>query len=255
MVKGEKPVEIKILVANRVNQEKLIAEHGIAFWIKHNKNYYIFDTGQKNALFHNAAELNIPLQSAAGVILSHPHYDHTGALNQLLAINKKMAVFGHQKIEDKLLNNSSRQENINFNPIIEPTEIAPGLWLTGRLPDKYLDKVKEHKYYEEAKFENSLFMETSKGLIVLTGCSHGGIVSILKYISEISEQNIYGLAGGFHLIDKNQSELAVIALELNKMNLKKIYPLHCTGFQGQKYLLDNCRADVEIVAAGEEIFN
>ena len=248
-------MEIKILVANRVNQEKLIAEHGIAFWIKYNKNYYIFDTGQKTALFHNAHRLNIPLQSAAGVILSHPHFDHTGALNQLLAINKKMAVYGHQKIEDELLNNSSSQEIINFNPITEPAEIAPGLWLTGRLPDKYLDKVKDHKYYEEAQFENSLFMETENGLIVLTGCSHGGIVSILKYIDEISGKSIYGVAGGFHLVDKNQSELKEITVELNKMNLKKIYPLHCTGFQGQRYLLDNCKADVEIAAAGNIIFN
>ena len=71
-------MKTKILVANRVNQEKLIAEHGIAFWIKYNKNYYIFDTGQKTALFHNAAELDIPLQAAFGVIISHPHYDHMG---------------------------------------------------------------------------------------------------------------------------------------------------------------------------------
>ncbi|MFN2363765.1 MAG: MBL fold metallo-hydrolase [Halarsenatibacteraceae bacterium] len=248
-------MQIKILVANKVNQEKLIAEHGLAFWIKYNQKKYLFDTGQKTALFHNAAELDIPLQAAAAVILSHPHYDHMGALVQLLAVNKKMAVYGHQKIEDELLKTGSSQKLLNFNPVTEPTEIAPGLWLTGRLPDKYLDKVKDHKYYQAAKHENSLFMETAKGLIVLTGCSHGGIVSILKYINEISDQNIYGLAGGFHLIDKNQAELAAIAGELNKMNLKKIYPLHCTGFIGQKYLLDNCQAEVEIAGAGEDIFN
>lgn len=248
-------MQVKILVANKVNQEKLIAEHGIAFWIKYNQKNYIFDTGQKTALFHNALELDIPLQSASGVIISHPHFDHMGALADLLAINKKLEVYGHQKIEDELLKESSLQEVINFNPILEPTEIAPGLWLTGRLPDKYLNKVKDHKYYEVAKHENSLFMETSKGLIVLTGCSHGGIVSILKYINEISAKNIYGVAGGFHLVDKNQTELAAITAELNKLNLKKIYPLHCTGFDGQKYLLDNCQAEVEIASAGAEIFN
>ncbi len=248
-------MQIKILVANKVRKERLIAEHGMAFWIKYNQKKYLFDTGQKTALFHNAAELDIPLQSAEAVILSHPHYDHMGALDQLLAVNKKMAVYGHQKIKEEFLKTGSAQKIINFNPVTEPTEIAPGLWLTGRLPDKYLDKIKDHKYYEEAKSENSLFMETSKGLIVLTGCSHGGIVSILKYINEISDQNIYGLAGGFHLIDKSQSELKAIAAEFNKMSLKKIYPLHCTGFIGQKYLLDNCQAEVEIAAAGEDIFN
>lgn len=248
-------MQVKILVANKVNQEKLIAEHGIAFWIKYNQKNYLFDTGQKSALFHNAAELDIPLQSAEAVILSHPHYDHIGALAQLLAVNKKMTVYGHQKIEAEFLKTSSIQEIINFQPVREPTEIAPGLWLTGRLPDQYLDKIKDHKYYQEAQSENSLFMETSKGLIVLTGCSHGGIVSILKYINEISDQNIYAVAGGFHLIDKNQAELATIATELNKMNLKKIYPLHCTGFSGQKYLLDNCKAEVEIAGVGADIFN
>lgn len=248
-------MQVKILVANRVNQEKLIAEHGIAFWIKYDHKNYIFDTGQRTALFHNASELDIPLQSASGVIISHPHFDHMGALAQLLAINKKLEVYGHQKIEDELLKESSWQEIINFNPVLEPTEIAPGLWLTGKLPDEYLDKVKDHKYHEEAGYENTLFMETPKGLIVLTGCSHGGIVSILKYINEISAKNIYGVAGGFHLIDKNQAELAEIAAELNKINLKKIYPLHCTGFKGQKYLIDNSKADVEIASAGEDIFN
>ncbi|MGM0421195.1 MAG: MBL fold metallo-hydrolase [Bacillota bacterium] len=245
----------QVLVDNRVMKDELIAEHGISFWLEYKGTNYIFDTGQEYALIHNAEKSNILLQNASGIFLSHSHEDHVGALDELISLNNKTTIYGHKKVGEEIINKVEQSKSkINFVEVTTPREIEKGLWLTGQLSSKYLNEVADTKYYEEAKKENSLFLETEKGLIVLSGCSHAGIANILKYIQELTGKSIYGIAGGFHFIGKSDTELTKIIDSINKLEVKKIYPLHCTGFNGQKFMKDNCTAEVQIVAAGDKIF-
>jgi len=79
-------VRITILVDNYVRQRGLLAEHGWACWVETPTCRLLFDTGQGPALQPNARELGIPLETANAIVLSHGHYDHTGALGEMLNV-------------------------------------------------------------------------------------------------------------------------------------------------------------------------
>jgi 7,8-dihydropterin-6-yl-methyl-4-(beta-D-ribofuranosyl)aminobenzene 5'-phosphate synthase len=79
--------------------------------------------------------------------------------------------------------------------------------------------------------EQSLVLETSKGLVVITGCAHPGIVNIVRRAKELYDHEIYLAMGGFHLGGKSRGELRNIIAELRQLEVRKVAPRHCTGEQ------------------------
>jgi 7,8-dihydropterin-6-yl-methyl-4-(beta-D-ribofuranosyl)aminobenzene 5'-phosphate synthase len=77
--------------------------------------------------------------------------------------------------------------------------------------------------------EQSLFLKSDSGLIVITGCSHPGIVEILRRVKTLNNSNIYLVVGGFHLMNHSPSQVTKIIEEIRKLGVKKIAPTHCTG--------------------------
>jgi len=250
-------MEIKILSDNTVYRDGIMAEHGLSFWLKYDGQQYVFDTGQGLVISRNAEKLGINLAQIDSVIISHSHDDHLGGLSRILSLNPAVKVYGHpnikktyqQKLEEKITVKNQvygKPARIkNFIPAEKPLKIAKGLWLTGILPG-------EHKH-KEARVENSLVCETSRGLVVLVGCSHTGIIKILNYIKSLSNKPVLAAAGGFHLYKKEKEELREIAQAFAETGVKIIYPLHCSGFMGRKMLQENCRAEIKLAAAGEDI--
>ena len=250
-------MEIKILSDNTVYRDGIRAEHGLSFWLKYDGQQYVFDTGQGMVITQNAERMGINLAQIEGVFISHSHDDHLGGLGKILALNPAVKVYGHpaikktyqQKMEEKrTVNNqvSGRPARIeNFIPVEKPLKITEGLWLTGTLPGE-----NKHK---EARIENSLVCETSRGLVVLVGCSHAGIIKILNHIKVLSNKPVLAAAGGFHLYKKEKEELREVGQDFAATGTRIIYPLHCSGFTGRKILQENCRAEIKLVAAGEDI--
>jgi 7,8-dihydropterin-6-yl-methyl-4-(beta-D-ribofuranosyl)aminobenzene 5'-phosphate synthase len=148
------------------------------------KGRILFDTGDDSEkLIYNMKQLNIVPETIDKVIISHNHWDHTGGLKEFLKANSKAQVF-HPK---------------SFS---EPTEISPGVYSTGALGG--LIK------------EQSLVVNTEKGNLVITGCAHPGLESIIERSRELGE--IYGVVGGFHGFSKLE--------KLQEIEL--IAPCHCT---------------------------
>lgn len=87
-------IRIRVVVENTVQQPRLLAEHGLAYWIEWPDGRALFDTGQGTVLVANAFKLDVPLNRTDAVILSHSHYDHTGGLSDVLPLNRA-AVFTH----------------------------------------------------------------------------------------------------------------------------------------------------------------
>ena len=86
-----------VLVENSA-REGLAAEHGLAFWIETPQGPILFDTGQGTALVNNAGRLNLDLGAAHFLVISHGHYDHTGAADQILARNDKLMAVYHPEV-------------------------------------------------------------------------------------------------------------------------------------------------------------
>ena len=81
-----------------------------------------------------------------------------------------------------------------------------------------------------------LGIDTSKGLVVIAGCSHAGIVNILQDISAQTGRQIYMVVGGTHLVDGDAERIRRTVEELKKMNIQKIAVSHCTGEAGAEKL-------------------
>ncbi|MCP5103503.1 MAG: MBL fold metallo-hydrolase [bacterium] len=77
--------------------------------------------------------------------------------------------------------------------------------------------------------EQSLILDTDKGLILITGCSHPGIVSIVKKTMEIRKKKVFMALGGFHLWGKPENELKTIIAQLKELGVVKVGATHCTG--------------------------
>ena len=88
-------IQITTLVENSVFRPGLLAEHGLAFWIEYNGQRILFDAGQGQVLEHNARELNVRLEDADAIVISHGHFDHVGGLPAALRRDRPVDVFLH----------------------------------------------------------------------------------------------------------------------------------------------------------------
>ncbi|TDX51405.1 MBL fold metallo-hydrolase [Orenia marismortui] len=270
-------LKVKILVENRVAKENLLAEHGLSFLISYQGENYLLDTGQGLVLINNMNNLGIEVSDIDGVILSHGHYDHGNGLKDILALNSEIEVYAHpesfrvkysKKGDDLVLRglNINREEIKNFNSIEEATEIIEGLWLTGKIARINDGEIISKKFKKEVEGtieedgfsdDQSVFIETEQGLVVLLACTHAGVINTLEYIKKISEgQKIRAIIGGMHLINASQKRINETVDYLDHLDFELIVPLHCTGFKAMKAMIEKFRDKVKLGEVGEEfIFN
>jgi len=228
------------------------SEHGLALWINYGDKQILFDTGQSNLLLNNAEILNIDLADTGAIVISHGHYDHTGGLSTVLDIAAKAKIYLHPAAaEPKFSQKASITKYIGMSDstkrIIQrchviwtatPAQIFPGMSVTGQVPrmNDYEDVggaffVDENcQKPDQLLDDQTLFIESSKGLIVVFGCAHAGVVNTLDYISKLTgEKSIYAVIGGMHLLNASPIRIASTIETFKKYRVQKIVPLHCTG--------------------------
>ena len=245
-------IRITTLVENTASGAGLLAEHGLSFWIEYDDKRILFDTGQSDILIRNAKVLGINLVDTDAVILSHGHYDHTGGLAALLDIAVKAKIYLHPAaIETKFGKRTSGAESIGMPEIAKKaigdheviwtekcTQIFPGITVTGQVPRMnnfedvggafFLDE--NCKKTDELLDDQTLFIETSKGLVIVFGCAHAGVVSILYRIAHLSEKKqLYAALGGMHLLRASKKRIERTENVFRDYGLQKIGPAHCTG--------------------------
>ncbi len=99
--------------------------------------------------------------------------------------------------------------------VVEPLEISRDVFLTGEMGDRVIEQL--------------LIVNTSQGLIVITGCAHPGIVNVLRKAKEIVNRKVHLVFGGFHLQGKSDEEASAIVSEFKTLGVLKVGPTHCTG--------------------------
>jgi 7,8-dihydropterin-6-yl-methyl-4-(beta-D-ribofuranosyl)aminobenzene 5'-phosphate synthase len=218
-MKEVKAARITTIVDNGVWKEGLASSWGLSFYVEAfsngKKHGVLMDTsGSFEAFFNNASKLGLNISAVEAILISHWHGDHCGALSQVLSLLKPQTpVYVPSK-------NSSGVREIRGAggvPVVchEPIEFFDGVMSTGEVPGG----LSEHSLLINVK---------EKGLVVLTGCSHPGLVNILKHAQKVSEvEKIYAVMGGFHI-----SGLSVglkIGEFLRKLNVRLVSPCHCTS--------------------------
>jgi 7,8-dihydropterin-6-yl-methyl-4-(beta-D-ribofuranosyl)aminobenzene 5'-phosphate synthase len=249
-------LRITVLCENSVGPVSgTLGEHGFAALLEGEGLNILFDTGMGETLLRNAQRMNRDLHRVSQVVLSHGHCDHTGGLLPLLRNCGGKEVFAHPAVFSRRYRVKDSGESVpigipyeeaflrglkaRFNLDNRFREIAPGVFLTGEVPRKtafekgdrgmFLDP--EGHETDPIKDDQSLAIRTSKGLVLLLGCCHAGLVNTIEYArAQTGEERLYAVIGGTHLnfCSHEQTEATVRALK--DIGIGKISASHCTGF-------------------------
>lgn len=248
-------VRITVLVENTVYERGLLAEHGLAYWIEVGSQYVLFDTGQGGVLAGNAFRLKAPLSHVDAVVLSHGHFDHTGALAESLRGARSEKIYAHPAaLEPKFARNrdgTSREIGIPYpcKQAVQqrrdqwvltekPTPVAGGLMVTGTVPRVTDFEDTGGPFFLDAACQapdpliddQAIYFESAEGTVVLLGCAHSGVINTLRYVRELTGgRPIHTVMGGMHLVNASEERLQRTLEELNEMKIGHLGPAHCTG--------------------------
>lgn len=249
-------VKITTLIENRENEHReLKFEHGLSLYIELGDKRILFDTGQTGAFVDNAALLGKDLDQLDYCMISHGHYDHSGGLKRFLAttkkapklivgaefFRKKYKLAGEDYKEDGNL--FSEEDLLNLQVDIQKitediTYLSDELMVFKNFPSQvsyeeknnyFFLKDGENYFIDEFVDEIALGIKTSKGLVVIVGCSHVGVVNILKTIQERTKLPIYAVIGGTHLIRANEERIRNTIQAFQDMGIQLVAVSHCTG--------------------------
>lgn len=175
----------------------------------------LFDTGSEGTLLlENLARLQIDPGRIDLVVLSHIHGDHTGGLMGLLQVNPRVQV--HLPASFPLrFKEAIREHGATVVEMRGPQEICKSVYTTGVLGRRIK--------------EQALAIRTSRGPVVLTGCAHPGIVSILKEIRRLHEDDLLLVIGGFHLEWVTRGRIEAILGVFRSCGVRYVAPTHCSG--------------------------
>jgi 7,8-dihydropterin-6-yl-methyl-4-(beta-D-ribofuranosyl)aminobenzene 5'-phosphate synthase len=239
-----------------------LGEWGFAALVEADGHRILFDTGaHTDVVLKNAQTLGINLTTVPEAVLSHNHSDHVGGLltlRQSVRVKAPSALSRVHVAEGIFYRRTSFNPGIDDNPALllkpeyersggvfivhdKPAQIYPGVWLTGPVPRKYPERnwsgsgrvLTPRGWVEDNVPEDqALVFDTDRGLVVLVGCAHAGIVNTLEYAREIVRPaRFYAVVGGIHLFAASDETLDWTARKLAGFGVDYFLGAHCTGIE------------------------
>lgn len=250
------PLTIKVLLENRRAagvDKSLKAKAGLSLWIQDETDAVLFDTGPDGSFLHNAAQMGVDLSRMTATVLSHGHYDHCGGVPWLpdnsriichphIANERHSAVtfLGYtRKIKKLSLNIDYSRHHMEYSS--EPLHISERFIWSGEIsvtqPQAYGVLSGKTESVDYVIDEGVLIYKSDRGLVIITGCGHRGIVNIVRHCQKITGINkIHALIGGFHLRCASPHTIWQVRRFLNQQKPEKLMGCHCTGAWGRLWL-------------------
>lgn len=272
-------MQITVLVDNNTLIGRYFqGEPALSFLIEDEDKKILFDTGYSDAFINNARKMGISLYDLDYVVLSHGHLDHTWGLSSLIKLYteatyekvdfKRPVIIAHpqtfiskSKYELKeigsVLSENKLARNFSLNLSKEPLWITEELVFLGEINRKnsfeglkIMGQVHDNTDEDDYMIEDTaLAYKTSKGIVVITGCSHSGICNIIEQAKQVCQDNrVLDVVGGFHLLSPSSEQLKFTLEYFNNIKPDVLHPCHCTDLQS-KILLSQA-ANVKQVGVG-----
>lgn len=247
---------------NALMDSECKSEHGFSTLIEYNGHTILFDTGKSDLFIQNAKVLGKDLSTVDTLVISHGHYDHGGGVRSLLDnysyqnltlytgkgfLDRKFVV---EEGKERYLGVDFDQHYLNEKNVIwksvcsDTLMILPGVFLVSsfhHIKGEHFNprfKVERENNIDEDHFEDevSLVFDTPKGLVLIVGCSHPGILSIIASVQERFARPLYALLGGIHLYDVEDEYRRKILDNLISLRIPLLGVSHCTGDKAATYL-------------------
>jgi len=249
------------------NSVGLLAQHGLSILIRvttsnERSRYILFDVGQVgDAIIRNSEILKLNLRDVSTVVFSHSHYDHTGGMPEIVKyMGRRVFLVAHPDITKPVIHVGKESVRLNIGlpysinelknvvPILtrDPLEIAPGIYYLGEIErdESFVPKFEGLYTVIDGKLVRNTVRDDTGiainveglGLVVVSGCSHSGIVNIVRQACKIVKENPYLVIGGFHLIESKDEFIRGVANELKRLGVSNVVTGHCTGLRAE-YIL------------------
>ena len=254
----------RITILSTMLADEGIGEWGFSALVEADGHRILVDTGaHPTTVLENARELHIDLSDVEDVVLTHFHGDHVGGLMtlrrelmkrnpaSLSRVHVARGIFYSRPTrsggEDNSMIEIRKQFEATGGRFIEhdhAAEIFPAIWLTGPVPRPFPERnwsvssvslgvrTPQGLVEDNIPDDQSLVLNTSKGLIVLTGCGHAGIVNILTdATSEYRDTPVYVVFGGVHLFAAKDRQVEWTADKMKTFGVSYLVGAHCTGIE------------------------
>lgn len=270
------------LIENTEGRSGCAYAHGLSFYVETKKHRMLLDLGPSGEIMQNAQTLGIDLTKVDTVILSHGHYDHSGGILPFAGINDRALIYMQESavgdyFSDRGKSAPERYEYIGIDKNIanlpqvrflqgdykldEEAELFTIKNRSRRLPSsnkRILVRRGDRLLCDDFVHEQFLVIRESPESVLMSGCAHSGILSIMDAFCDKYGKEPDLVISGFHLMKKTEytgdeiREIEEIAGELKKYSTRFI-TCHCTGipaFDRMKAIMGD---QLAYVHSGEEI--
>jgi 7,8-dihydropterin-6-yl-methyl-4-(beta-D-ribofuranosyl)aminobenzene 5'-phosphate synthase len=233
---AERSGRLTILYDNNPYNESLEMAWGFSCLVELGNTTILFDTGgEERVLTNNIEALEVDVGEIDYLVFSHEHWDHVGGMNAILETNSDVTVYMLDSFPSSV-KESAMGAGAEVVEVRNATVVCEGVATTGVLGTEIE--------------EQALIINTRNGLVVLTGCSHPGVVEIVERAMELTGSEVYLVMGGYHLGSRGDTALLRIVSEMRELGVERVVPTHCSGELARRRFRDGYGEDYFEVGVG-----
>lgn len=265
------------VLTDNISKSDLESEWGLSIYIEANDKKILLDTGKSGRFLKNAGTLGIDLSKVDYGVLSHAHFDHSDGMEDFFGANVTARFYLRESAAEncyhKILYPFGKYIGIKkgiLSRYADRIEYVSGDYMLSEgiylIPHKTpgLEKIgKEGKMYikkdrfivpDDFSHEQSLVIETAKGLVIFNSCSHGGVDNIINEVAKtFAGKKIYAVCGGFHLFSSSDAKIRALATRIRETGIERVFTGHCTGKRAFGILKEELGDMVTQICVGMEL--
>jgi 7,8-dihydropterin-6-yl-methyl-4-(beta-D-ribofuranosyl)aminobenzene 5'-phosphate synthase len=225
----ERSGRLTILYDNNPYNESLETAWGFSCLVELDNTTILFDTGgEERVLADNIEALEVDVGEIDCLVFSHEHWDHVGGMNAVLETNSDVTIYMLDSFPSSV-KGSARSAGAEVVEVRNATVVYEGVATTGALGAEIE--------------EQALMINTRRGLVILTGCSHPGVVEIVERAIELTGSEVHLVMGGYHLGNRGDTALLGIVSEMRELGVERVAPTHCSGELARRRFRDGYGED------------
>lgn len=239
------------VITDNISNNGIKGEWGLSILVEYADKMILVDTGASDLFLKNLKKLGIDVKDIDHAVLSHAHYDHANGMPTFFANNSKAKFYLRNGTAEDcyakkffftkyigIPKNVLRDYPDRIETVSGDHKIMDGVYLIPHKTEGLSAIGKREMMYrrtvngwqpDDFAHEQSLVLDTEKGLVIINSCSHGGAANIINEVrTTFPEKHVYGLIGGFHLFNKTNNEIRELAKKIKITGIEYVCTGHCT---------------------------